>query len=31
MERLGRADATPDTVFEAAALIDATAQSIERM
>ncbi|HMT44673.1 MAG TPA: PadR family transcriptional regulator [Chakrabartia sp.] len=31
IERMGRADATPETVFEAAALIDATAQAIERL
>ena len=31
IERMGREDATPETVFEAAALIDATAQAIERL
>lgn len=31
IERLGRDDAAPETVFEAAALIDGTAQMIERL
>ena len=31
MERLRRDDATPETVFEAAALIDGAAQSVERL